>query len=64
MNKIDDKTPVSDLLAIKIGEIISYKNQTGTIKQVDFEETNTYWEMIFILTNDEKIFIRKEKTSC
>jgi len=64
MHKIDDKTPVSDLLSIRIGENISYRKVSGTVHQIDFDETNTYWEMIFTLVSTQKIYIRKEKNSC
>lgn len=64
MNKIDDDTPVSDLLSIKIGNDICFGKQSGRVEAIEFEETNNYWEIIFVLTSNEKIYVRKEKTSC
>ena len=64
MRKIDDNTPVSDLLSVKIGNDICFGKQAGRVEAIYFEETNTYWEIIFTLTLNEKIYIRKEKTSC
>ncbi|TDG35497.1 hypothetical protein EZJ43_12795 [Pedobacter changchengzhani] len=64
MKRIDNNTVVSDLLAIKAGNDISFGEQSGRVEVIDFEETNTYWEIIFTLASTEKIYIRKEKTSC
>jgi hypothetical protein len=64
MKIIDDNTPVSELLDIKIGENISYQNKSGVVEKISFEETNNYWEMIFTLTNAENIYVRKQKIMC
>jgi len=64
MLEINDRTPVSDLVALQIGDAIKQGDQKGIIEKIDFDEANNYWEMILNLEGGLKVYVRRQKTMC
>jgi hypothetical protein len=65
MIKIDDLTPTSDLLNIKINDlIINEYGISGQVKSIDIIDTDEFWLFTFLLESNELIEIRKIKNIC
>lgn len=65
MLKIDYHTPTSDLLNIKVDDlIINEAGISGRVKSIEIVDTDEFWLFIFLLENNKLIEIRKIKNSC
>jgi len=65
MLKINNNTPTSDLLNIKVNDdLINENNLFGKVKAIDIIDTDEFWLFTFKLQNNQQIEIKKIKNIC
>lgn len=62
---VNNQTPTSELTSIKIGDQISNGLGTfGEVQNIKFENTDTYWDFVFVLVAGGLIHARKIRNVC
>ncbi|RNL53401.1 hypothetical protein [Pedobacter jejuensis] len=62
---IDNETPTSDLLEVKLNDFISDKfGNEGVVNKISINDSDEFWLFIFSLSNNKSIEITKIKNIC
>jgi hypothetical protein len=65
MKIINQDTSTSELIAIKMGDLISNGiGIFGVVENIEFKNNNDYWEFTFLLVGGDFIQIKKARENC